>query len=61
MANAELDKVGLILIGHGGKLLHNGKNLEKIGEILRLLSAFKIAEIAHEWRHANYISNYRFN
>ncbi len=46
MANAELDKVGLILIGHGSKLPHNRENLEKIAEILRKQSNFKIVEIA---------------
>ena len=46
MSNAELDKVGLILIGHGSKLPHNRENLEKIAEILRKQSNFKIVEIA---------------
>ena len=46
MADAELDKVGLILIGHGSKLPHNRENLEKIAEILRHQSVFKIVEIA---------------
>ena len=46
MAKAALDKVGLILIGHGSKLPHNRENLEKLAEILRQRSKFKIVEIA---------------
>jgi len=41
-----LDKVGLILIGHGSRLPHNQQNLEKLAEILRQRSKFKIVEIA---------------
>jgi precorrin-8X/cobalt-precorrin-8 methylmutase len=41
-----LDDVGLILIGHGSKLPHNQENLEKLAEILRAKSAFKLVEIA---------------
>jgi precorrin-8X/cobalt-precorrin-8 methylmutase len=41
-----LGKVGLILIGHGSKLPHNRENLEKLAEILRKRSEFKIVEIA---------------
>ncbi len=46
MANSELDKVGLILIGHGSKLPHNRENLEKLAEILRSRNKFKTVEIA---------------
>ena len=46
MTKAELDKVGLILIGHGSRLPHNQENLEKLAEILRKRSEFKIVEIA---------------
>ena len=46
MSKSAPDKVGLILIGHGSKLPHNQENLEKLAEILRLRSAFKIVEIA---------------
>ena len=46
MAKAALDKVGLILIGHGSKLPHNRENLEKLADILRKRSKFKIVEIA---------------
>jgi sirohydrochlorin cobaltochelatase len=46
LAKVTLDKVGLILIGHGSKLPHNRENLEKLAEILRRRSKFKIVEIA---------------
>lgn len=46
MPKAALDNVGLILIGHGSKLPHNQENLEKLAEILRMRSAFKMVEIA---------------
>lgn len=46
MANLVSEKVGLILIGHGSKLPHNRENLEKIAEILRKESTFKMVEIA---------------
>ena len=46
MTNPALDKVGLILIGHGSKLPHNQENLEKLAEILRENSGFKLVEIA---------------
>ncbi|MBE3143232.1 MAG: sirohydrochlorin nickelochelatase, partial [Planctomycetes bacterium] len=35
-----------ILIGHGSKLPHNRENLEKLADILRKRSTFKIVEIA---------------
>ena len=41
-----MDNVGLILIGHGSKLPHNRENLEKLAEILRQRSKFKIVDIA---------------
>lgn len=41
-----LDNIGLILIGHGSKLPHNQENLEKLADILRERSAFKLVEIA---------------
>ena len=46
MSMAGLDKVGLILIGHGSKLPHNRENLEKLADILRSRSKFKAVEIA---------------
>ncbi len=46
MQKSALEKVGLILIGHGSKLPHNRENLEKLAEILRKRSKFKIVEIA---------------
>ena len=46
MTSASLDNVGLILIGHGSKLPHNRENLEKLADILRKRSTFKIVEIA---------------
>ncbi len=46
MAKAALDKVGLILIGHGSKLPQSQETLEKLAEILRKKSEFKIVEIA---------------
>ena len=46
MSKPAMDKVGLILIGHGSKLPHNQENLEKLAEILRQKSEFKIVEIA---------------
>jgi precorrin-8X/cobalt-precorrin-8 methylmutase len=41
-----LDKVGLILIGHGSKLPHNRENLEKLADILSNRGKFKSVEIA---------------
>jgi len=41
-----LENVGLILIGHGSKLPHNQENIEKIANLLRERSAFKLVEIA---------------
>jgi precorrin-8X/cobalt-precorrin-8 methylmutase len=41
-----MGKVALILIGHGSKLPHNRENLEKLAEILRKRSRFKIVEIS---------------
>jgi precorrin-8X/cobalt-precorrin-8 methylmutase len=46
LVKAALDKVGLILIGHGSKLPHNRENLEKLADILRTRSKFKTVEIA---------------
>ena len=46
MAKAALDKVGLILIGHGSSLPQSQETLEKLAEILRKQSDFKIVEIA---------------
>jgi precorrin-8X/cobalt-precorrin-8 methylmutase len=46
VTNKALDNTGLILIGHGSKLPHNQENLEKLAEILRAQSAFKLVEIA---------------
>ena len=52
MPKSALENVGLILIGHGSKLPHNRENLEKIAEILRKQSQFKIVEIAFMIRNA---------
>jgi precorrin-8X/cobalt-precorrin-8 methylmutase len=41
-----MDKIGLIIIGHGSKLPQNRENLEKLAEILRKKSNFKIVEIS---------------
>jgi precorrin-8X/cobalt-precorrin-8 methylmutase len=46
LTSASWDNVGLILIGHGSKLPHNRENLEKLADILRKRSTFKIVEIA---------------
>jgi precorrin-8X/cobalt-precorrin-8 methylmutase len=42
----KLDNVGLVLIGHGSKLPHNQENLEKIAQIMRERSSFKVVEIS---------------
>ncbi len=41
-----MDKIGLIIIGHGSKLPHNRENLEKLADILRKRARFKTVEIA---------------
>jgi precorrin-8X/cobalt-precorrin-8 methylmutase len=41
-----MEKIGLIIIGHGSKLPHNRENLEKLAEILRKRSKFKTVEIS---------------
>src|SRR3972149_2223563 len=41
-----MDKIGLVLIGHGSKLPHNRENLEKLADTLRKRSKFKIVEIS---------------
>jgi precorrin-8X/cobalt-precorrin-8 methylmutase len=41
-----MDKVGLIIIGHGSKLPHNRENLEKLAAILRERAAFKMIGIS---------------
>jgi len=41
-----LDKVGLILIGHGSKHPKNRENLEKLAEILRKRAKFEFVELA---------------
>jgi len=41
-----MDKIGLIIIGHGSKLPHNRENLEKLADILRKRSNFKTVEIS---------------
>ncbi len=56
MPKAALDDVGLILIGHGSKLPHNQENLEKLAEILRDRSGFKLVEIAFMIRNTPTIS-----
>lgn len=49
--SATLDNVGLILIGHGSKLPHNQENLEKIAQIMREHSSFKVVEISFMMRN----------
>lgn len=46
------DKVGLILIGHGSKLPHNRENLERLAQIMRARSSFKIVEISFMVRNS---------
>jgi precorrin-8X/cobalt-precorrin-8 methylmutase len=46
-----MDKIGLIIIGHGSKLPHNRENLEKLAEILRKRSKFKTVEISFMMRN----------
>lgn len=41
-----MDKIGLIIIGHGSKLPHNRENLEKLADILRKRSKFKTVGIS---------------
>ncbi len=41
-----MDKVGLILIGHGSKHPKNRENLEKLAEILRKRAKFEVVELA---------------
>ncbi|MGB9959097.1 MAG: sirohydrochlorin nickelochelatase [Candidatus Bathyarchaeales archaeon] len=41
-----MDNVGLILIGHGSELPQYKENLEKLAEILRAKSKFKVVEIS---------------
>ena len=41
-----MNKIGLIIIGHGSKLPHNRENLERLADILRKRSAFTTVEIA---------------
>ncbi|MEM3437572.1 MAG: sirohydrochlorin nickelochelatase [Nitrososphaerales archaeon] len=41
-----MDKIGLVLIGHGSKLPYNKENLEKLASILRKKSRFKIVEVS---------------
>ncbi len=48
--------IGLVIIGHGSKLPHNRKNLEKLAAILRKRSQFKTVEIAFMVRNTPTIS-----
>ncbi|MBT0158365.1 sirohydrochlorin nickelochelatase [Candidatus Bathyarchaeota archaeon A05DMB-2] len=41
-----MNKIGLIIIGHGSKLPHNRENLEKLAEIVRKRSKFKTVQIS---------------
>ncbi len=41
-----MENVGLVLIGHGSKLPHNRENLEKLADIMRERSSFKVVEIS---------------
>jgi precorrin-8X/cobalt-precorrin-8 methylmutase len=47
-----MDNVGLVLIGHGSKLPHNQENLEKLAEIMREKSSFKVVEISFMVRNS---------
>jgi precorrin-8X/cobalt-precorrin-8 methylmutase len=51
-----MDKIGLIIIGHGSKLPHNRENLEKLADILRKRAAFKTVEISFMVRNKPTIS-----
>jgi precorrin-8X/cobalt-precorrin-8 methylmutase len=51
-----MDKIGLIIIGHGSKLPHNRENLEKLADILRKRSKFKTVEISFMVRNKPTIS-----
>ncbi len=51
-----MENVGLVLIGHGSKLPHNRENLEKIAEIMRTRSSFKVVEISFMVRDTPTIS-----
>jgi precorrin-8X/cobalt-precorrin-8 methylmutase len=55
-SNAPVDNVGLILIGHGSKLPHNQENLERLAQILRERSSFKIVAISFMIRNKPTIS-----
>ncbi len=46
-----MENVGLVLIGHGSKLPHNRENLEKIADIMRKRSSFKVVEISFMMRN----------
>ncbi len=41
-----MEDIGLVLIGHGSKLPHNRENLEKLADILRKHSVFKVVAIS---------------
>lgn len=41
-----MDNVGLVLVGHGSELVQYRENLEKLAEILRAKSKFKVVEIS---------------
>lgn len=41
-----MDNVGLVLVGHGSELAQYRENLEKLAEILRAKSKFKVVEIS---------------
>jgi len=46
-----MDNVGLILVGHGSKLPQHRENIEKLAEILRSMSRFKLVETAYMIRN----------
>jgi precorrin-8X/cobalt-precorrin-8 methylmutase len=52
-----MDKVGLVLIGHGSKLPHNRENLERLAEIMRERSSFKDVEISFMVRNTPTIAD----
>lgn len=41
-----MDKVGLVLVGHGSKLPYNKENLEKLADILQKKSRFKTVKVS---------------
>jgi precorrin-8X/cobalt-precorrin-8 methylmutase len=53
----DMNKTGLIIIGHGSKLPHNRETIEKLADILRKRGKFDIVEIAFMTRNKPGIPN----